>query len=77
MFEERNWATSYALKADDLYTSFPFKKYLTIYDDFENDELKALCGRILRQFFFFVVEDIIENNVMLKFPPGCNAWLEI
>ena len=28
--EGQHWATSYALKADELYTSFPTKKYMSM-----------------------------------------------
>ena len=75
---QRSWPYSFALKAADLYTRFPFRKYLTITDQFDNEkEAREFCGRVFKQFMFYVIEDIIENNVMLKFPPGCRAWMEM
>lgn len=75
--EIKRWVTSYQIKAHELYYSFPYKKYLTICDSFNKHEIIAICGRILRQLFFHVIHDMVENNVMFKFPPGAGAWMEI
>ena len=61
IYEPHYWATSYALLPSDLYTRFPFKKYLSISDEWDTAEMKALCSRIFKYFFYLVIKDIIEN----------------
>lgn len=80
-FNGKNWATSYALKPKDLYLNFNKNKYI---------RPEALCemskthkshaeyfGRILRYFFQLVLNDIIDNNITFKLPPGTNGWIEM
>ena len=83
MKEIKYWATSYALKADDLYIGFPTKKYLKIDKRdlptcYEN-EVQFMYGKILRYFFYLLIKDIIENQVTFKFPPNgaYRAYLEM
>jgi hypothetical protein len=77
IYEPHYWATSYALLPSDLYTRFPFKKYLSVADEWDTAEMKALCSRIFKYFFYLVIKDIIENKVTFKMPPGTRAWLEM
>lgn len=72
-----HWATSYALGAEDLYVKFPSEKYISLHGEWEPWRLTQLYSKIFRYFFFLVIVDIIENRAMLKFPPGCNAWMEM
>lgn len=72
-----NYATSYAITADELYTSFPYQKYLRIRNKDAGNNIKGLLGRVLKYFFYLVVKDIIENNVTFKFPPGARSYLEM
>ena len=83
MKEIKYWATSYALKADDLYIGFPTKKYLKIDKRdlptcYEN-EVQFMYGKILRYFFYLLIKDIIENQDTFKFPPNgaYRAYLEM
>ena len=63
----QHWATSYALKAHELYTSFPIKKYMTM----KASELPArlrgdfrlLFGEMFRYFMYLVIKDVIEQQV--------------
>ena len=81
--EGHHWATSYALKAHELYTRFPTSKYINI----KSSELperfgansKMLYGEIFRYFMYLVIKDVIENQVTFKLPPfgKGNAWIEM
>ena len=72
-----HWLTSYTVKAHELYYDFPYKKYLTVCDSFSRVSIFYLCGKVLKRLFFYVIHDIVEDNVLFKFPPGVGAWLEI
>ena len=81
--EGQHWATSYALKANELYTSFPTKRYMTMKAKelpprFQGD-FKILFGEMFRYFMYLVIKDIIENQVTFKLPPmkGGNCWIEM
>ena len=76
MTEDQHFATAYALKADELYYGFPTRKRLR--KDLPQDlhfNLRNLYGRILRYFFYLMINDIIENQVTFKLPPGTNAYI--
>lgn len=83
MKEIKYWATSHALKADELYLKFPAKKYMRL----ANKDLPKqysgswtiLCGQIFRYFFYLLIKDIIENRITFKFPPvgPCRTYLEM
>lgn len=75
--EGQHWATSYAFSAEDLYIKFPSKKYISLYGEWEYWRLMELYARILKYFFYLVITDIIENQVIFKFPPGYGAWIEM
>ena len=77
MVTDGHYATSYALKADELYIGFPSKKYISFADEWAQQELIHLYSKILRYFFYLVILDIIENQITFKFPPGTRAWLEM
>ena len=69
--EGQHWATSYALKANELYTSFPTKKYMTMKAKelpprFQGD-FKILFGEMFRYFMYLVIKDIIENQLFHQF----------
>lgn len=81
--EGQHWATSYALKADELYTSFPTKKYMSIKAKelpprFRGD-YKTLYGEMFRYFMYLIIKDVIENQVTFKLPPSGegNSWIEM
>lgn len=76
MQEVTNWATSYALTAEQLYINFPASKYIRK-DLAQRSGFRRLLGAILRYFFFLVLNDIIDNNVTLKLPPGTGAYVEM
>ena len=77
MVTDGHYATSYALRADQLYIGFPSSKYISFAKEWESGELRSLYSKILRYFFYLVIIDIIENGITFKFPPGTNAWLEM
>ena len=77
MVTDGHYATSYALRADELYIGFPSKKYISFADEWSSNELRSLYSKILRYFFYLVIIDIIENGITFKFPPGTRAWLEM
>lgn len=77
MVTDGHYATSYAITADELYIKFPSKKYISFADEWDNWKLIHLYARIFKYFFYLVILDIIENGITFKFPPGCNAWLEM
>ena len=63
MKEIKYWATSYALKADDLYIGFPTKKYLKIDKRdlptcYEN-EVQFMYGKILRYFLHGKAREVL------------------
>ena len=77
----RYYATSYAIKASELYCTFPTHKYIHLptrdlpakYDrHWEN-----LYGSILRYFFYLMICDVIENKVIFKLPPITKACIKI
>ena len=62
--EGQHWATSYALKADELYTSFPTKKYMSMKakelpSRFQGD-FKILFGEMFRYFMYLVILIILQ-----------------
>lgn len=80
--EGKRYATSYALKADELYYGFPTKKHIRL----KSNELPArfdgkyreLYGEILRYFFYLLIKDIIENQVIFKLPQGAQrTWIQM
>lgn len=80
--EGQHWATSYALKAHELYYTFPTKKYMKI----KPEELPPkycgkfhyLYGEIFRYFFYLMIKDIIEKQTIFKMPPGANrTWIQM
>lgn len=81
--DENKWfATSYALKADELYYGFPTKKYMKIKPQELPSRFQSrfhyLYGEIFRYFFYLVIQDIIENQVIFKMPPGANrTWIQM
>lgn len=77
MVDFEHWATSYALGAEDLYIKFPSKQFVSLYGEWEPWRLSQLYAKIFKYFFYIVIVDIIENRAMLKFPPGCSAWMEM
>lgn len=77
MVTNGNYATSYAITADELYYGFPHKKYIGLSKDWDNQSLISLYAKVLKYFFYLVILDIIENGITFKFPPGCRAWLEM
>jgi hypothetical protein len=77
MVTDGHYATSYAVRADELYIGFPSKKYISFADEWSQQELRSLYSKILRYFFYLVILDIIENCITFKFPPGTRAWLEM
>lgn len=81
--EGQHWATSYALKADELYTSFPTKKYMSMkakeLPSRFNGDFKVMYGEIFRYFMYLLIKDVIENQVTFKFPPTGDgtSWIEM
>jgi hypothetical protein len=81
--EGQHWATSYALKADELYTSFPTKKYMSMkakeLPSRFNGDFKVMYGEMFRYFMYLVIKDVIEHRVTFKLPPfgKGNAWIEM
>lgn len=81
--EGQHWATSYALKADELYTSFPIKKYMTMtakeLPQRFHGNFKVMFGEIFRYFMYLVIRDVIEKQVTFKLPPmkGGSSWIEM
>ena len=73
-----HYATSYALRASDLYLRFPYRKYISNYKRFYNDkEAREKFGQIFKYFFYLMVQDVIEKQTTFKFPPGTRAWIEM
>lgn len=77
-----HFATSYALKADELYYKFPTKKYIRLKkEDLPKqygNKFQDLYGDIFRYFFFLLLNDVIDNQVIFKFPPGAHkAWIQM
>lgn len=79
MEEIKNWATSFALTASELYYNFPKDKYLRpeLIEYYKKEKMRDVLGRILRYLFFLVLNDIIEKNVTFKFPGMAKAYLEM
>lgn len=77
MVTDGHYATSYAVRADELYIGFPSTKYISFAREWNTRELRSLYSKILRYFFYLVICDIIENRITFKFPPGTSAWLEM
>lgn len=75
-YDGQLWATSYALTAKDLYTGFPYSKYLRK-EIIENYDMRYIPSQVLKYFFYLVLNDIIDKNVTLKFPPGTRAYIEM
>lgn len=81
--EGQHWATSYALKADELYTSFPTKKYMSMkakeLPSRFNGDFKVMYGEMFRYFMYLLIKDVIENQVTFKFPPtgDGSSWIEM
>lgn len=71
-----NWATSYALTAEQLFINFPASKYIRK-EVRQLNEFRRILGAVLRYFFFLVINDIIDKNVTLKLPPGTGAYIEM
>jgi len=61
----KRFATSYALKADELYYGFPTKKHIRLKPSElptkYSGKYRELYGEIFRYFFYLLVKDIIEN----------------
>lgn len=74
--EVTNWATSYALTAEQLYINFPASKYIRK-EVRDIPKFRLILGAILRYFFFLVLNDIIDKNVTFKLPPGTSAYIEM
>lgn len=81
--EGQHWATSYALKAHELYTGFPTSKYIKIKSDELPQRLgsdfKMLYGEMFRYLMYLIIKDVIENQVTFKLPPfgKGNSWIEM
>lgn len=79
----QHWATSYALKAHELYTSFPIKKYMSMKASELPTRLRGdfrlLFGEMFRYFMYLVIKDVIEQQVTFKLPPmrEGNCWIEM
>lgn len=82
MYEKRKyWATSYAVKARELYYRFPTSKYLRIKrQDLPSrfhEQFSSLYGEMFRYFLYLVIKDIVENQVMFKFPGSRSVWIQM
>lgn len=78
--EYDGYATSYAIKAWELYSKFPTTKYLkralkAIPKKYYNN-YPELYGQIFKYFFFLMIQDIIENNISFKFPHS-DSYIEM
>ena len=81
-FNGTNYATSYAVKAHEIYTGFPIKEY-TRFTTSDIERIykvnKAwLLGRMFKYFFFLMIDDIIRNQVVFKLPTSCSrTWIQM
>ena len=81
--EGQHWATSYAIKASELYTSFPIKKYMSMkaceLPDRYDGNFRQMFGEMFRYFMYLIIKDIIESRVTFKMPPfgKGSAWIEM
>lgn len=72
------FATSYALKPEQLFTRIKLHKYLPVrITGWTRMQYLITFGRMFKYLFYLIVKDIIENNVTFKFPPGTSTYLEM
>lgn len=74
--------TGYTLKAKDLFCSFPLSKYIKRSEEETSQSWYKvnMISKISQIFIFFfklVLDDIIDNNVTFKLPPGTRAYIEM
>lgn len=79
--EGQHFATAYAIKADELYYTFPTAKYMHLKaselpGNYEQ-KWRNIYGRVFRYFFYLVIKDVIENKVMFKLPPITKAYIKM
>ncbi len=72
-----HYATSYGIRTCDLYHRVKYKRYLPFATRDNKNYCREVMGRILRYFFYLLIQDIIENNVTFKFPEKCYSWIEM
>ena len=78
-------ATSYAIKAEELYYGFPTRKYITSLSKEKVQEIndmdmkfRGLYGRMFRYLMYLIIKDIILNKTIFKMPPGANrTWIQM
>ena len=80
--EGKRFATSYALKADELYYRIQTKKYIRLKSNELpkrfNGKFRELYSEVFRYFFYLMIRDIIEKQVIFKLPPGAQrAWIQM
>lgn len=73
-----NYATGYAISANELFTRFKLDYIKNhTFEHFKENSKKKVAARVFIYGFYLIIKDIIENNITFLLPTPFQSFIEM